>query len=123
MRHGAVAAQIAVPGVVFPVDAALGHIAVQHREPLLALAAADDLVDEAHRRTMQLIEEDNRIRSQNNGADILGSFFQGLGSVPSAAPAPSYRPTYTAPAPAPRRPAPSGGSSVNCSGPGTCATQ
>jgi hypothetical protein len=27
-------------GVVLPVDAALGHIAVQHLEPLLALAAA-----------------------------------------------------------------------------------
>jgi hypothetical protein len=36
MRHSAVAAQIAVPGVVLPVDAALGHVAVQDREPLLA---------------------------------------------------------------------------------------
>jgi hypothetical protein len=34
MRHRAVAAQIAVPGLVFPVDAALGHAAVQYFEPL-----------------------------------------------------------------------------------------
>jgi hypothetical protein len=30
---------------VLRVHAALGHIAVQHLEPLLALAAADDLAD------------------------------------------------------------------------------
>jgi hypothetical protein len=45
MRHRAVAARIAVPGVVLAVDAALGHAAVQYFEPLLALAAADDLAD------------------------------------------------------------------------------
>ena len=45
VRHRAVAAQIAVPGVVLPVDGALGHAAVQYVEPLLALAAADDLAD------------------------------------------------------------------------------
>ena len=45
MRHRAVAPQIAVPGVVLLVDAALGHGAVQDIEPLLALAAADDLAD------------------------------------------------------------------------------
>src|SRR5437660_12684313 len=45
LRHRAVAAQIAVPGVVLAVDAALGHAAVQHLEPLLAWAAADDLAD------------------------------------------------------------------------------
>src|ERR1700719_4314995 len=44
-RHRAVAAQVAVPGIVLPVDAALGHAAVQSLEPLLALAAADDLTD------------------------------------------------------------------------------
>src|SRR5260370_40407814 len=43
--HGAVAAEIAVPGVVLLVDAALRHAGVQHIEPLLALAAADDLAD------------------------------------------------------------------------------
>src|SRR5712671_6480028 len=43
--HRAVAAQIAVPGVVLLVDAALHHARVQHLEPLLALAAADDLTD------------------------------------------------------------------------------
>jgi hypothetical protein len=37
MRHRAVAAQIAVPGVVLAADPALGHIAVQYFEPLLAL--------------------------------------------------------------------------------------
>src|SRR5438552_9685038 len=41
----AVAAQVAVPGVVLAVDAALGHAAVQYFEPLLALAAADDFAD------------------------------------------------------------------------------
>jgi hypothetical protein len=41
----AVAAQIAIPGVVFLVDAALGYAAVQYFEPLLALAAAKDLAD------------------------------------------------------------------------------
>src|SRR5262245_3928015 len=39
---------------MLPVDAALGHAAVQYREPLLALAAANDLADarceNAHRR-------------------------------------------------------------------------
>src|SRR5215469_565951 len=45
VRHRAVAPQIAVPGVVLLVDAALGHSAVQYFEPLLALAAADDLTD------------------------------------------------------------------------------
>jgi hypothetical protein len=30
---------------VFPDDAVFGHGTVQHREPLLALAAADDLAD------------------------------------------------------------------------------
>src|SRR6266436_2349593 len=54
VRHRAVAAQIAVPGVMLPVDGALGHIAVQYFEPLLALAAADDFADpgceHVHRR-------------------------------------------------------------------------
>src|SRR6516164_11027419 len=45
VRHGAVAAQIAVPAVVLLVDAALGHAGVEHVEALLALAAADDLAD------------------------------------------------------------------------------
>jgi ABC transporter substrate binding protein len=54
VRHRAVAAQIAVPGVVLLVDAALRHAGVEHIEPLLALAAADDLADpggeDVHRR-------------------------------------------------------------------------
>src|SRR6266581_7887432 len=50
VRYRAVAAQIAVPGVVLPVDAALGHAAVEHFEPLLALAAADDLADPRRQR-------------------------------------------------------------------------
>src|SRR5271169_6376360 len=54
MRHRAVAAQVAVPGVVLAVDVALGHARVEHFEPLLALAAADDLADpgceHVHRR-------------------------------------------------------------------------
>jgi hypothetical protein len=36
VRHGAVAAQVAVPGVVLAVDAALGHAPVQDLEPLRA---------------------------------------------------------------------------------------
>src|SRR3954452_3758781 len=55
MRHGAVAAQVAVPAVVLLVDVALGHARIQHLEPLLALAAADDLADprreHIHRRS------------------------------------------------------------------------
>src|SRR5262249_24585620 len=43
VRHRAIAAQVPVPGVVLLVDAALRHARVQHLEPLLALAAADDL--------------------------------------------------------------------------------
>jgi hypothetical protein len=45
VRHRAVAPEVAVPGVVLPVDAALDHAAVQYVETLLALAAADDLAD------------------------------------------------------------------------------
>jgi hypothetical protein len=36
VRHRAVAAQVAVPGVALPVDAPLGHAAVRHLEPLPA---------------------------------------------------------------------------------------
>src|SRR5690242_11417791 len=54
VRYRTVAAQIAVPGVVLPVDAAHSHAPVQHFEPLLTLAAADDLADSrrqhVHRR-------------------------------------------------------------------------
>src|SRR5688572_18636121 len=45
VRHAAVAAQVAVPGVVLAVDAELRHARVEDLEPLLALAAADDLAD------------------------------------------------------------------------------
>src|SRR5215472_15971111 len=45
VRDSAVAAEVAVPGVVFLVDAALGRALVQDVEPLLALAATDDLAD------------------------------------------------------------------------------
>jgi hypothetical protein len=43
-----VAPEIRLPGVLVLVDAALGHAAIQHLEPLLALAAADDLADSRH---------------------------------------------------------------------------
>src|SRR5690606_2084265 len=43
MRHRAVAAEVAVPAVMRRVQAELGHARVQHVQPLLALAAADDL--------------------------------------------------------------------------------
>jgi hypothetical protein len=36
IRHRAVAVEVAVPGVVLAVDAALGHAPVQYLEPLLA---------------------------------------------------------------------------------------
>src|ERR1700730_6474670 len=45
MRHGAVAAQIAIPAIVLLVDAALRHARVQDVEALFALAAADDFAD------------------------------------------------------------------------------
>src|SRR5262245_63026385 len=45
VRHRAVATQIAVPGVMLLIDAAFRHARVQHLEPLLALAAADDLAN------------------------------------------------------------------------------
>src|SRR5215468_1017924 len=45
VRHRAVAAEIAVPGVLVPVDAALTHRLVQYLKPFLALAAANDLAD------------------------------------------------------------------------------
>src|SRR5512132_3180148 len=45
VRHGAVAAQVAVPGVGRGIEAH-GHDAlVEHLQPLLALRAADDLAD------------------------------------------------------------------------------
>jgi hypothetical protein len=44
---------------VLLVDAALGHIAVQYLEPLLALAAADDVADprcqHVHRRDRPVV--------------------------------------------------------------------
>src|SRR5262245_51739741 len=45
VRHGAVAAQVAIPGEALLVDADLRHARVEAIEPLLALAAADDLAD------------------------------------------------------------------------------
>src|SRR6266536_3943891 len=54
VRHRPVAPEVAVPGVVFLVDAALGHARIEHFETLLALAAADDLAaprcEDVHRR-------------------------------------------------------------------------
>src|SRR4051794_30074793 len=45
VRHGAVAAQVAIPGVGVRVEAGLRDAAVEHLEALLALGAADDLAD------------------------------------------------------------------------------
>src|SRR5690348_4167474 len=45
VRHGAVAAEIAVPAVVRRVEAELRHPRVEHVQPLLALRTADDLAD------------------------------------------------------------------------------
>ena len=46
---GAVAAQVAVPPVVGGIHAELLDAALEHVEPLLALAAADDLADAGHK--------------------------------------------------------------------------
>src|SRR5690606_9407096 len=43
--HGAVAAEVAVPGVQLAVEAELVHARVEHGEALLALRTADDLAD------------------------------------------------------------------------------
>src|SRR5688500_3648250 len=45
VRHAAVAAQVAVPGVGVFIDIQFLHPCVEQLEPLLALAAADDLAD------------------------------------------------------------------------------
>jgi transcriptional regulator with XRE-family HTH domain len=45
MRNRAIATKIAIPGIVLLIDAAFFHSRVQHVEPLLALAAANNLAD------------------------------------------------------------------------------
>src|SRR5205807_5772330 len=54
MRDRSVTAQVPVPAVMRDIDAELGHARVEHVEPLLALAATDDLADpgreNVHRR-------------------------------------------------------------------------
>src|SRR6185295_14636556 len=45
MRHRPVAAQVAIPAVVVLVETGLRHARIEDVEPLLALAAADDLAD------------------------------------------------------------------------------
>src|SRR5690606_11682988 len=45
VRHRAVAAEVAVPGVGLRVQAELRHARVEHVQALLALRAADDLAD------------------------------------------------------------------------------
>ena len=45
MRHGAVTAEIAIPFVVLARIMQRRHARIEHIEPLLALAAADDLAD------------------------------------------------------------------------------
>src|SRR5437879_1105467 len=45
MRHSAVPAQVAIPAVMRGIEAGLDQASVEHVEPLLALAAADDLAD------------------------------------------------------------------------------
>ena len=48
MRDGAVAAQIQIPFVIGRIHLVAAHVFFQHIEPLLALAAADDLADSGH---------------------------------------------------------------------------
>src|SRR5262245_564017 len=48
MRHGAIAAQIEIPPVRLRVELLLAHPLFEHVQPLLALAAADDLADARH---------------------------------------------------------------------------
>ncbi|MNF78279.1 hypothetical protein D3C84_604550 [compost metagenome] len=45
MRHCAVATQVAIPPVIFLVQAHLGQTGIQHLETLLTLGATDDLAD------------------------------------------------------------------------------
>jgi hypothetical protein len=77
VRHRAVRAQVAVPGAVLAVDAALGHIAVQHVEPLLALAAADDLADPRRQALLHLFSR-NRL---NAGFSTISVFFEQVALV------------------------------------------
>src|SRR3954447_14000098 len=48
VRHGAKAAQIEIPPVVFGLQSLLAHSLRDDIEPLFALAAADDLADFGH---------------------------------------------------------------------------
>src|SRR5438876_11540871 len=54
VRHRAVTAQVSIPAVVRLVEIRFVHSRVEHVEPLLALAAADDFADarreHVHRR-------------------------------------------------------------------------
>src|SRR5579862_3848840 len=45
VRHRAVAAQVAIPAVMFLVEAGLADAGIEYVEALLALAAADDFTD------------------------------------------------------------------------------
>src|SRR5512132_2866328 len=45
VRHGSVASQVAIPPVVSAVETRVGHARIEDVEPLLALAASDDLAD------------------------------------------------------------------------------
>ena len=72
MRHGAVAAQVAVPIVGFRVNSALGQSAVQNLQPFLSLAAAHDLADSGSEH----IHRRNRlaaiVKAHVEGLDALG---------------------------------------------------
>src|SRR5262245_9126076 len=65
VRNGAVAAQVAVPGVMLLIDSALGHARIEHLGPLFPLAAADDLADpgcqHVHRRDSSAVVVDAHV--------------------------------------------------------------
>ena len=59
VRHRAVPAQVAIPAVMRRIEVGFGHPRIEHVEPLLALAAADDLADarreHVHRRNRSAV--------------------------------------------------------------------
>src|SRR4051794_38901164 len=48
VRHGPVPPQVAIPAIRLRVQPRLRHALIEHVEPLLTLAAADDLADRGH---------------------------------------------------------------------------
>ena len=69
---GAVAAQVAVPPVILRVHAQLLDAALQNVQPLLALAAADDLADAGHQTVCRGHGLAVVVQAHVEGLDLLG---------------------------------------------------